>query len=368
MNKRKFIAIGTGMFCADYRDSPYYFTASSESKLWIDAETTDNATPKIYVQLSRYVPPLFWLPIKASHMTLHRFYQDLIKVETISRNKHMQTYDDFMQQIEISDEKTKITPKEQQGMLMRVINEVNPYEAEREYPHNYSVYLGNFDGLSTLETAFMNSPYIFNTPMCLGTTNIHTKNVARPIARFRTVYSRSIITLEARYDLKNLLAAEYADSSWDVPIFAHIEYPENERFSSPIPQRINKMYETHFPKNVPFDAIASILGYKKHDHLHMAANVVDRKDKKKVAPQSIAYYAALLPKDGPIEQASTKKSYFENIYNVFYSMEDSIYSSSELRTAVAVAAAELKLDDEVQKMHDNESVDSVKIVMSKLLK
>ncbi|KAL9645558.1 hypothetical protein ABK040_000621 [Willaertia magna] len=272
---KEYICVGEAYYFPLYRDLPVHYTPSSPSLLYIEKNTDPNQQPKIYYQLAPFVPPMFWIPLKGSVDALIRLFEEVMDIESNNVSRHLPPSEEMLSRIGFDTNKIKELSEEQKEKefetlnvrLMDYINKtVDPNKKEfkdrviKEHPNHCSLFIGNVNSLSDLEQSFMNNPFVFNTPVLLGSSNRFTSSQSVQTSMFHTVFSRSLIILECRYDLHVDFAASSSDRL--IPVFARIYYPNNQRLSKPCIDRMNKVFNTCFPSNIPVDVCLALFGQK----------------------------------------------------------------------------------------------------------
>jgi len=281
---RHYILVGEGYRFADYRDLPFACSTSRPTYFWLDPRSKQ---PKILVQFSQVVPPLLWIPVKPSADALYRVFEECMEIESNTTSKHIQDFEQMLADVNFKDTVER-NAMDLHNRLMKYINNMNPREiTETHQDHENTVHLfvGNVEDVKVLEQHFMHSPFVFNTPLLLGSSNKYCAGTPVIQSIFRSVYSRSVITLEVRCDLQMELGVgstsgsaassssssrggnssgsahgHSSDQSQMFPVFARINYPSNKRMSHPCASRINRLFGTHYPEDMPFDIVAAFLG------------------------------------------------------------------------------------------------------------
>nr|CAG4717668.1 unnamed protein product [Naegleria fowleri] len=291
---KDYICVGEAYYFPLFRDLPVHYTPSCPSLLYI--EKPDNSsgkeqTPKILYQIAPFVPPMFWIPLKPSSESLRRLFEEIMDIETNNVTRHLQFHEDLLSRIGFKLEKLKelendpkSSEKEYNELHIKFLDYINktldPNKLEfkervlQEYPNQMSLFLGNVPKLEILEQSFMNNPFIFNTPVLLGSSNRFVSSESVQTSMFHTVFSRSLIVLEARFDLH----VDFSSNSSDVmiPIFARIMYPSNQRLSKPCPERMNKVFGTNFPADLPVDVCLALFGQKNSSAESILAELLEQ--------------------------------------------------------------------------------------------
>eukprot|EP00761_Pharyngomonas_kirbyi_P007074 gb/GECH01007083.1/.p1 GENE.gb/GECH01007083.1/~~gb/GECH01007083.1/.p1 ORF type:complete len:459 (+),score=89.96 gb/GECH01007083.1/:1-1377(+) len=260
---REFIPFAQAYSFPEFRDHPSRFEPSVPSTLWTDPSSS---TPKLLYQLSPSMPPLLWLPFKPSLNVVQRCIDDIIEVESDAIAKDAYEYEELDQFVkkELGTSMHEGDPQLVHETVLEAIADRDPSDI-RTTPHENTahLFLGNVTDFSSLETSFMINPFVFNLPLFYGSRNnkLRLSSSSLIFSSFRTIFSRSIITLEARYDLQYRSAKTNSNDQEDtVPIFARVNYPSLPRLSGPVPQRYNKLFNTEYPDGMPVDVIAAFSG------------------------------------------------------------------------------------------------------------
>jgi len=289
---KEYICVGEAYYFPLFRDLPVHYTPSSPSLLYIEMpdKTGKEQTPKILYQLAPFVPPMFWIPLKPNTESLGRLFEELMDIESNNVSRHLEYHENLLSQIGFNvdqlkelDANSKASEKQYSDLHVRFLDYINktldPNKLDfkervlQEYPNSVSLFLGNVSSLQDLESSFMNNPFVFSTPIVLGSTNRFLANEVVQTSMFHTVFSRSLIVLEARLDLH----IDFASSSSDrlIPVFARIYYPSNQRLSKPCTERMNKVFDSNFPADLPVDVCLALFGQKNHNAESIAKELFD---------------------------------------------------------------------------------------------
>ncbi|EFC47364.1 predicted protein [Naegleria gruberi] len=288
---KDYICVGEAYYFPLYRDLPVHYTPSSPSLLYIEVpdKSGKESQPKILYQIAPFVPPMFWIPLKPSIDSLNRLFEEIMEIESSNVSRHLDYQEDLLAKIGFNVEKlkemdptAKTTEKEYNDLHAKFLDYINktldPNKLEfkervlQEYPNTVSLFLGNVSALEDLEQTFMNSPFVFNTPIVLGSGNRFLASESIQRSMFHTVFSRSLIIIEARYDLHVDFGSNSADRL--IPIFARIHYPTNQRLSKPCTDRMNKVFDCHFPSDMPIDVCLALFGQKNTNAESIAAELM----------------------------------------------------------------------------------------------
>lgn len=339
--QKKYKRVMRAFSVADYRDNPAYVASSGSCWVWIEE---NSPIEKILVQLGNHVPPTMWIPLKPKKDSLKKLFDEVTAMEAGGAGRIMESTDEMLSKINFNNEKVEVKAKQEN--LLQYINNYNPEMIENSFPNTFTMFLGNTNDIRTIEESFMNNPYTFNTPVILGSSNKHTRGKPIVISKFRTTLTRSIITLIARYDFQLHLTANDEDSSWNIPVFAIVNFPDNSFISKPIPQRVNKMLDVQFPENAPFDVIGALLPYKMRTW-QSVKNYISNMDPSSVPPQTIAQLAVLGDEN------------FSEILNTYKDFPDPVY-----RIACVIGASYLGMNEEAIAIMEKESKKEIKDIMT----
>jgi hypothetical protein len=243
-------------------------------------------------------------------------------------------------------------------------NNVDPNQPEfreahfEEYPNHAHFFIGNVSSPQDIEHHLMNNPFVFNTPILLGSSNRFVSNNSVVVSIFRTVYSRSVIVTECRLDLNMELGdGGHTESDRMIPVFVHVLYPDNQRMSRPGPDRINQMFKTNYPSNIPVDVIGALFGNTIKDSQGIYKEFVEmintKQDGEDVVPSlAIAHLGVL-----------RYPNFEEEIFEKYYKHPDTY-----VRLACVKGATEMGLLINLKKMLKIEKNGEVKDVLEKVIK
>ncbi|KAG2388171.1 hypothetical protein C9374_001021 [Naegleria lovaniensis] len=290
---KDYICVGEAYYFPLFRDLPVHYTPSCPSLLYIEIPDSSGKeqTPKILYQIAPFVPPMFWIPLKPSSESLARLFDEIMDIETNNVTRHIQFHENLLSHIGFKLEKLKELENDPKS-AEKVYNELHikfldyinktldPNKLEfkervlQEYPNQVYLFLGNVPKLELLEQSFMNNPFVFNTPVLLGSSNRFVSSESVQTSMFYTVFSRSLIILEARFDLH----VDFSSNSSDVmvPIFARVMYPSNQRLSKPCPERMNKVLGSNFPADMPIDVCLALFGQKNSNAETIASELLEQ--------------------------------------------------------------------------------------------
>lgn len=347
-HNRLFTHIGNAYSFPDFRDHPSRFEPSVRSAIWSDPTST---TPKILYQLSPQMPPLLWLPFKPSVGVIQRCIDDIIDVESEAITEDAYDFEAINDRVaeELGKDITEGDAELVHEKVLEVIADRDPEKAKL-WPHENTahLFLGNVSEFSLLESSFMANPFVFNLPIILGSRNTKLRLSSSPVifSSFRTIFSRSIITLEARHDLQYHMAQESDQNEVMTPVFARINYPSIPRLSGPVPQRYNKLFGSNFPQDVPVDIIAAFLGNKMLGYQPTEEELNDieaTQGKDAVSPMLIAHMSML------------RYPGFEDLFLRYYTMDD-----EEIRVACVKGALEMQQEHLIDAMLAVEKDDEIR--------
>jgi hypothetical protein len=215
------------------------------------------------------------------------------------------------------------------------IDNIDPDSIKDDHPFNIHLYMGTVESEDALEKSLMNNPFLFNTPIIRGSTN--KKSDKQVISsKFRTLISRSIITIDVRKDLFMDL-----EDGRMLPCFARINYPKNERLSKPCTLRMNKLFGTDYPEDVPIDVCAALLGNAMKGFLSIREEI-KHQSSDSMSAVNIAHLAILNDPE------------FPKIFDKFYTHPDSL-----MRLACLKGAAELGMRDKIDMMIQHETTPEI---------
>lgn len=332
-NKKKYICLGEGLGFPDFQDNQCRYHPLNPSFIHLDPESE---TPKLLLQLTKDFPPLLWIPIKPGIDILQRCFKEYIDIETTSVGRNVQEFDKMLT---VCDDKDLEKRRDQ---FLKYIDETDPDSIKMEHPNTVHLYMGTIEDEQLLERSLMNNPFIFNLPLIRGSTNKRSDKVITT-SIFRTIISRSIISIDVRKDL--FMEFEHGRQ---IPCFARINYPDNERMSYPCAKRMNKVFGTNYPENMPVDVIAALIGNAMRGFTSIREEIKQSNDK--YAPYQIAYLAILKDPD------------FGNIFERFYQNSNTL-----MRIACLKGAAELGLKEKVDKMVQVEEDPEVLSLLEKVI-
>lgn len=349
---KKYILVGAAFGFSDYRDTPAYFSSIRQSYLWLDPSS---AQPKILVQLGACFPPLLWMPVKPQLDSLKRFFTEFATMESRSVTQNVQAFEDMLQAIQFkelsyAEEHTK---SDLHTKILDYLNDVDPDTIpDDEHENTACFFMGNAPDLKILETNLMNNPFVFNTPILLGSSNKYMSSQPVQSSKFRTVFSRSVITIEVRNDLRVELGdGGMSDKDMVLPVFARINYPSNTRMSKPIPQRVNRIFMTDYPDDMPVDVIAALFGNA------MRSYRSTYRDFEEILQSSGDIEAALIA-----HLAILRYPEFDKVFDRFYRHDDPI-----VRLACLKGASELGMKERVLEMKELETKDDISQMVDSIL-
>jgi hypothetical protein len=359
---KKYLLVGESYGFADSRDFPTKYSASNPSYLWLDLESDQ---PKILVQLGLAFPPLLWIPLRATVDALVRFFKELIEIEATSVGRHVQEFDRILQEIDFGPEMYEKDPEKLRDRLFKFLNDkVDPNQPAfrqahfDEYPNHSHFFIGNVSSPQDIEHHMMNNPFVFNTPILLGSTNRFVSNNSVIVSIFRTVYSRSVIVTECRLDLNMELGdGGHTESDRMIPVFVHVLYPDNQRMSRPGPDRMNQIFKTNFPSNMPVDVIGALFGNSikdAHGIYKEFYEMVESNDEEDNAPPALAIAHLGVLRYDRFEQ---------DIFNLYHNHPDHY-----VRLACVKGATEMGLKHRIEEMRKAEKNGEVRDVIEKVLK
>lgn len=359
--RKEYCLVGESFYFPDFRDFPVNFTPTHRSYLWIDLNASQ---PKLMIQISVATPPILWIPIKPSLEALGRVMEEFLTVESVSASRHLTDFEDSLQAIGFDSEKLakgELTyEKIRDKLLERLKNDVDPFSRKfkelhnHEYENEVCLFMGNVADAKDMEISMMNNPFVFNTPVLLGSSNRFVAN--NPVVRsiFRTVYSRSVISIEVRCDLfMELGDGGRGASDTMLPVFARIQYPSNKRMSKPGPERMNRLYNTCYPEDMPVDVIAACFGNSMRDYNYFLKEIqyLQQNAITDIPIQLLAYLAILkYPK------------WEEEIFNIY-----STHREPMVRMACVKGAGELGLKERLQEMRKVEKKSDIQTAIDKTL-
>jgi hypothetical protein len=230
-------------------------------------------------------------------------------------------------------------PIKMKDNIIKYLNELDPQTIKDENENTTKLLFGHYESLNAAEEYFMNNPFIFNTPLLLGSSNKFFQGSLIQYSHFRSVYSRSIITLQYRHDI---VVNETEDKKTN-PVFVTINYPTNVRMSKPIPQRMNRVFSTDFPEDLPVDVVCSLIGSTMKGYNYFRDELLASEDN--IRPNMIVYLAIL------------RYPNFDKIFNKFFRHPDYL-----VRIACVKGAAELgyrDLIDKIEKVEKKSDVVSI---------
>ncbi|KAL0477250.1 hypothetical protein AKO1_005866 [Acrasis kona] len=360
-NKR-YLLVAEAYGLAESQDLPTKYSASSPSYLWLDFESSQ---PKFLVQLSPAFPPLLWIPIKPEIEAMNRFFRELILLESTSVGRHLEKFDLMLTDIGFGPESYKNEPEKLRDKLLSYLNEkVDPNTKQfktqffEEHPNHAHFFLGNVSSAQELESHLMNNPFVFNTPILLGSSNRFVANNSVVVSMFRTVYSRATLVIECRLDL-NMELGDGGQGGSDrvVPVFVHVMYPDNQRVSRPAPDRMNRIFNTNYPENMPIDVIGALFGQVVRDAKGIYKEFKEMTDRAKaedddsIPSLAIAHLGVL-----------RYERFEEDVFNLYHDHKDPY-----VRLACIKGAIEMGLKSRIEECAKQEKTQDILDIINKVL-
>ena len=261
---KKYICIGSAFAFADYNDNPVVNDPSHEAKLYWDPSSP---TEKVLVQISPYVPPSLWIPIKPSHEALKRLFRDFVTVDAMQLERYMGIYD--KQQVQFEEEAKTTLAESANVRAMNHFKDQLRYgdvsELRADYPLSTTLYCGTVSHPSEVHASILNdpvNPFFFSWPM-LQYSEV---DVTTPkFSAFRSVFSKAQVIFITRMDLSpDNESPEGLAVCSESPLFAHIIYPDMPRFSggANIVNRFNQNFGCDFPKGLGVDILAGLAEFQ----------------------------------------------------------------------------------------------------------
>lgn len=277
----------------------------------------------------------------------------MIDLESASVSHRLEFWEEMLTHVDYDKyDKEKPEQAEELGKKMiAYINDIDPKSIKYEHLNTCHLYMGNVEDEKDIEKSFMNNPFVFSTPMILGSSNKFS-NGKVIVSKFRTIYSRSIIDIEVRKDLGvELGGIEPNRKALGSPVFARINYPTTKLLSKPCATRMNNIFSTDYPEDMPVDVIAAMLGNAMRSFLALRRELSEKEAKDESIPAFAIAHLAIL-----------RDPEFDKIFRRFYTHED-----HTVRIACLKGAAELGLRHLVEEMHKVEKHPEIQEMIVKVI-
>ena len=259
---REYVCIGEGFTFPDNNDNPVVNSPDNPASFWWDPSSS---TPKMLIQLGPHFPPALWLPVKPDYDALKRVFSEFLSVDAHMMKKHMLYFEGMQAEMEAKAGRplAEIQPERMRDLIVDNRRRVDPASVEMDWEQTSNLFIGTVDYYREGEESFLNNPFLFAWPVLLGHENHHQQDSLIKTSVFRSVYSKSTLTVVGREDLQiDPTAPDEQQFAMHVPLFATVNYPKNQRMcgGAGLVKRFNRLFGTSHALDTPVDVLAACVG------------------------------------------------------------------------------------------------------------
>jgi hypothetical protein len=338
-NTKEYIQIAESFGFPDFKDNPVRFHPMNSSFLYIDPTSEID---KVLLQLTKDVPPLLWIPLKPTADVLKRTFEEFMEIEANAIKERLLPVDDMLKTIQNVEDETK-----KRKILLEYIDNIDPKTVIDPHPNTVHLFMGGVPNSESIENSLMNNSFLFNLPRIRGSSNKIVSNGQVVSSKFESIISRSLITIDVRNDLHMEL-----EEGKSIPVFARINYPNNQKLSRPCTARYNRIFGTDYPDDMPIDVICAFFGNQMKGYQSLRKEIGELLDKQvTIAPFYIAHLAAMNDPN------------FDKIFETYSSHKDPM-----MRIACLKGAAELNMKSKIEELAKQETHVAVLEVLERIKK
>ena len=276
--RKEYTLVGEAFAFADKEDNPVVNSPMHVTRLWWEHTSP---TEKLLIQLGPSFPPLLWLSVKPTTDALRKCFAEFLDVDAQHMKENLPYFEGVQNRIETrANERLAVKEADVAGMAVSSslreafiadIRTRDPSSLLFDWPHRWNGFIGTVDSFRLTEDHFLkHNPFVFGWPLLLSEGNTFMEGSPVKASAFRTIFSKSLLMLHSRLDLQvdtnlaKIREDDEPDVMLDVPVFASVSYPKNQRLcgGSALVQRYNAVMNTSYPLDMPVDVIAALSASK----------------------------------------------------------------------------------------------------------